>query len=379
MEAFIAHSKQFETQLAAAKSQPIGGIYHWYPYNTISSVSLIAPLLTNHFAAFQAGLNGKLLDIGCGDGDLAYLFASLGCQVAAIDLAKCNFNWLMGVRTLGTRLNLPIEIHEMDLDSGFDLKGGPYGLALLLGILYHLKNPFLVLETLARNARYCLLSTRVAAKSMAGTRIREEPLVYLLDHREANDDPTNYWVFSHAGLRRIAKRSGWRILDWRSVGPYESNPAASDADERMFLFLRSQLCSAPAQLTLLSGWTEPLPQNWAWTEKKFSFEVLIEEERRPPSFLLGFLIPDAIANVSPVTVHCTVNGQPVGTEVYKSAGDKIFEKPIPASVDHRAPMQFEFAVEHGFDPHPDPRPLGVIMPFTGAIRGTGSPILFWLD
>jgi hypothetical protein len=379
LEAFLAHAKQFETQLAAAKSQPIGDIYHWYPYNTIASVSLIAPLLTSHLPAFQAALSGKMLDIGCADGDLSYLFASLGCQVAAVDLRKCNFNWMMGVRTLGTRLNLPIEIHEMDVDSGFDLNGGPYGLALLLGILYHLKNPFLVLETLARNARYCLLSTRVAAKSVAGTSIREEPLAYLLDHREANNDPTNYWIFSHTGLKRIAKRSGWRILDWRSVGPSESNPAASDADERMFMFLRSQLCSAPAQLTLLSGWTEPLPQNWAWTEKKFSFEVRLEEERRPASFLLGFLNPEAIASVSPITVHCTVNGHDAGTEVYKTAGDKTFEKPIPASVDHRAPMQFEFTVEHGFDTHPDPRSLGVIMPFTGAIRGTGSRILFWLD
>ena len=149
-----------------------------------------------------------MLDIGCGDGDLAFLFASLGCQVTAIDLPRCNYNWMTGVGTLQTRLNLSIEICEMDIDSRFDLNDGPYGLTLLLGVLYHLKSPFLVLETLAANTRYCILSTRGAAKSMSGTGIREEPLAYLLDHREANNDPTNYWVFSHEGLRRLAKRTG---------------------------------------------------------------------------------------------------------------------------------------------------------------------------
>jgi hypothetical protein len=55
--------------------------------------------------------------------------------------------------------------------------------------LYHLKKPFHVLETLANNARCCVLSTRVGARSVATTEIREEPIAYLLDNREANNDP----------------------------------------------------------------------------------------------------------------------------------------------------------------------------------------------
>lgn len=380
IEQLVEYGRQFELRLAAAKTEPPADIFGWYPYGTISSLAVVAPLLRDNYTAFLTGVEGKMLDIGCADGDLSYLFASLGCQIVAIDLPRCNFNWMTGIRALRSRLNLPIDIREMDVDSRFELDGGPYGLVLLLGILYHLKNPFHVLETLARQARYCVLSTRVAARTMAGTLIRGEPLAYFLDHREANDDPTNYWVFSHEGLLRLVKRAGWRVLGQRSVGcTTDSNPAACEADERMFLFLRSQLCSAPAHLRLLDGWTEPLDQQWAWTEKAFSLEVKLEEARRPESFLLGFIVPEAVAKASAVTVHCTVNGHPVETEVFRRPGDKLFEKKLPATVDHRRPMVFEFLVEHSFDARPDPRNLGIIMPFTGAIRGINSQILFWLN
>ena len=57
--------------------------------------------------------------------------------------------------------------------------------------------PIHVLETLANNARCCVLSTRVGARSVAGPEIREEPIAYLLDNREANNDPTNFRVFLH--------------------------------------------------------------------------------------------------------------------------------------------------------------------------------------
>lgn len=74
--------------------------------------------------------------------------------------------------------------------------------------LYPLKKPFHVLETLANNARCCVLSARVGARSVATTEIREEPIAYLLDNREANNDPA---------------------------------AAAAEADERTLLSLRRQL------------------------------------------------------------------------------------------------------------------------------------------
>ena len=63
-----------------------------------------------------------------------------------------------------------------------------------------------------------------------------------------------------------------------------------------------------------------------------------------------------------------VNGHPEGTEMVEGSGDKILEKALPRARDHTRPMLFELSVVRGFDPYPDPRDLGIIAPFSGAIE-----------
>lgn len=381
MAAFMKRARQFGETLAEVKQRPPSSIMNWYPYDTLSSLVHTEKVLSEQWPRFRRSLeSGPVLDIGCGDGDLSFLFASLGCRVCAVDNPPTNCNWMTGVRALRDRLAYPVDIREIDLDSQFCLPEEDWGLVLLLGILYHLKNPFYVLEQLAYRARYCLLSTRIAKRTVAGLAIQDEPVAYLLDHREANDDPTNYWIFSEAGLLRLAKRAGWRPVCWCSAGhAKDSNPVDPQADERMFVFLRSQMRSANANVTLLDGWTDPVEQNWAWTLKRFRFEVRVADALCPHGFLLGFIVPEAIADVSTLTLSCTVNGVPSGSASYSKHGDQLFEGKIPDRVDHSQPMVFEFTVEHTANSAPDPRDLGVIMPFTGAIRGIGERILFWLD
>lgn len=115
-----------------------------------------------------------------------------------------------------------------------------YGLTLFLGTLYHLKNPFTVLERLARHARYCLLSTRVASWSPDRTvELARVPVAYLVGPHECNGDTTNYWIFSPKGLIQLTERSGWRVLASMNTGATQSDPAAQEADERQFLLLES--------------------------------------------------------------------------------------------------------------------------------------------
>lgn len=378
---FVQRSQLFAKTLAQAKQTPPGEILNWYPYNTLASLVHVQELLQDRWAQFERSLQcGPVLDIGCGDGDLSLFFASLGSRACAVDYPPTNFNWMGGVRALRDRLGYSLDIREMNVDSDFCLPENDWGLVLLLGVLYHLKNPFFILEQLARRAHYCLLSTRVAKRTVSGVSIQSEPVAYLLDHREANDDPTNYWIFSEAGLLRLAKRAGWRPLNWISTGNQKnSNPVDNHADERMFVFLRSQLRSADATVKLLDGWTDPVIQKWAWTLKRFRFQVELRNPVRPEGFLLGFVIPDKIAKASPVTLACSVNGIPCGTQTYRQHGDQIFEGKLPEQVDAAKPMIFEFLAQHEADLSPDPRDLGVIMPFTGAIHGIGERILFWLD
>jgi hypothetical protein len=135
-----------------------------------------------------------------------------------------------------------VEIHDLDLDARFEMPRTTYDLVVFLGILYHLKNPFYVLETLARATRWCLLSTRVTR--FAGeprVDIHHLPVAYLLDPEECNNDSTNYWIFTEAGLRRLVARAGWDVADYVSLGnTTASDPASPEGDERAFVLLRSR-------------------------------------------------------------------------------------------------------------------------------------------
>jgi len=380
-EDLLNRSRAFRDALSHAKQTPPSA-FNWYPYHTMASLDHLSPLLQQHFSLFARAFQaGPVLDVGCGDGDLACFFASLGLDVTAIDNPPTNYNWMNGVRDLSKRLSLPIKIEERDIDTQFSLHDSSYGLTLLLGTLYHLKNPYYVLETLAKHSRYCVLSTRIASVTPAKTKIEKEPLAYLLDDREANDDASNYWIFSPAALRRLAKRSGWRVLGHvLTKSKKRPNPVDPDADSRMFLFLRSDLLSSPATLRLAEGWTEVSAQGWAWTLKKFVIEADSHDATRPTSFRLGFIIPPVVASVSPVSLHCRINGKSAGKQTYKGHGTQAFESSIPESVDPHKTMRFEFTVKHRFRPAlPDTRELGIIVPSRGKIQGISEPISFWLD
>lgn len=346
----------------------------------MAALRFLVPIFRVHFPELaRAAASGPMLDIGCGDGDLALFLAALGCRVTAIDNPPTNYNLMKGVRALSGRLNLPVEIIEMNVDSQFTLHGGPYGFALMLGILYHLKNPFYVLETMARHVRYCAISTRVATETMAKTKIGEEPLAYLLDHREANDDGSNFWIFSPAGLRRLAKRTGWRVIGATLAGcTKRSNPVDPDRDARMFMFLESQRLSTPAEVTLLDGWTAVGEHNWAWTLKKFSLEARVQDQSRLARFSLGFITTREMVDAAPVNMRCTANGAPIEEQSFNKPGEQVFEALIPATIGDATTLRFEFTVTHRYKPGTDLRDLGVIVPFNGEILGISQKLPFWL-
>jgi len=214
--------------------------FAWYPYD--SFVNLFAmERLRREAGLTRDELAGglPLLDLGTADGALAFLFESLGMTVHACDWSGANINHMEGVRRMAAALGSRVEIEDVNLDAGWT-PPREYGLVLFLGTLYHLKNPFGVLEALARRARYCFLSTRVAEWSPdRAVELGRVPAAYLLAPGELNGDTTNYWVFTPPGLVRLAERCGWRVLSqWRS-GSRTSDPASAAGDERQFLLLES--------------------------------------------------------------------------------------------------------------------------------------------
>jgi hypothetical protein len=159
-----------------------------------------------------------------------------------VDWGPTNYNTLRGARLLKDARKSTVAIHEMDLDAYFDWPQKEYGLVFFMGILYHLKNPFYVLESLAKVTRYALISTRIAQYSVDyKTRFAELPIAYLVHSSETNNDASNYWIFSEAGLKRILDRSGWDIVSFMTAGNIEkSDPASAAGDERAFALIKSR-------------------------------------------------------------------------------------------------------------------------------------------
>jgi hypothetical protein len=216
----------------------------WYPYSTLHNVATLEKLSAAaglHLLELCRGGHGKVADIGAADGDLAFFLERQGLSVDVIDNEYTNFNGLAGARTLKEALNSSVVIQSVDLDSQFSLAGRNYDAVFFLGTLYHLKNPFFLLESLARITKYCFVSTRIAKQTADGQPLSEYPLAYLVGPQECNNDDTNFWIFSDHGLKRIIDRTGWKLLSYVTIGDtVSSTPADPERDERAFCLLEKR-------------------------------------------------------------------------------------------------------------------------------------------
>lgn len=244
----------YRLELDALKQRLAPAAFGWYPYGTLHNFPILDGLLKgSHRNLLELAGGAPIADIGAADGDTAFFMETLGCRADCVDFPPTNFNGCRGMRALKDALGSSIQIHEVDLDRSFEVPGERYGLAFFLGILYHLKNPFGALESLARCARHALISTRVVRYNLprgaqgsgnlnaSRVELRSVPAAYLVDAHETNNDPTNYWLFSESGLRRILDRAGWDVLDFMTVGnTTDSDPATNEGDERAFCLVRSR-------------------------------------------------------------------------------------------------------------------------------------------
>jgi tRNA (mo5U34)-methyltransferase len=310
----VSHPKgDFVASLRRAKAES-GADFEWYRYDSLTNLSHTADFLTAdlHAVARQKGL----LDLGCGDGDLSFYFESLGCDVTAVDHPGPNHNGMRGVRLLRRLLNSRIELREADLDSHFPPFERRFGLTLLLGVLYHLKNPFYVLENIAKISDYCVLSTRIARNFPKIGRIPESvACAYLLEADELNQDNTNFWIFSEAALHRLLKRSGWRLVAERGAGDTVNSDANSlDRDERRFCLLRSRYGLADIQL--VSGWHDVEAGGWRWTERVFSIRTCFGAAMT----VEVYMPPEVLTRVGPVTMEMSTEAGPLDSAIFEQAG-----------------------------------------------------------
>lgn len=226
----------------------------WYPYGSIFNFVYIELLLTGGNRNLLREIDPKrAADIGAADGDVSFFLEQEGWDMTIIDNPPTNWNGLEGAKLFQEATGSTVRIEEMDLDAQF-LLSETYQLVFMMGILYHLKNPFYALEQLSKSAKYAILSTRImrwsgppeqqntGGHSPGDRQLMEHlPVAYLLGPAECNNDSTNYWIFSDAGFRRILDRAQWDIMDYRIFGDVdEADPFSAEHDARAFCLVQSR-------------------------------------------------------------------------------------------------------------------------------------------
>ena len=346
-------AKEFGEKLRSVKAGSSPGPFTWYPYQSLSAFSALEQTLTgdSRFLLKLAG-DAPILDIGCADGDLAFFFESIGCRVEAIDNPITNFNAMCGVRALKSALDSAIEIHAMDLDSDFMLPREEYGLVLLLGVPYHLKNPFLVLEKLSKHSRYCLLSTALTSEAA------EMPAGVLTSDRELNSDPTVFWIFTDAGLRRLIERTNWEICDYKTI-PTDDRWT----NLRAFCLLKSKFADGRVNVLYGRGWHAIEKGGWRWTERQFAVRFEGARTSAGSCLQLRLYVPDVIIErFGKITLEAIANGVALAPEIYSQPGEYEFARSLAPFSTAAGDIRVDFSLSGALAPDgTDRRERGVIV------------------
>jgi tRNA (mo5U34)-methyltransferase len=359
-------AREFEQYLERVKAGLGDTGFAWYPYDSFASIEVLPKFLKDERRRLLKLAKGSdLLDAGAADGVLSFFFEHLGFRVDAIDHAPTNYNGMRGIRALQRALTSTVRVIDADFDSGVTLPAKRYGLAFCLGLLYHVKNPFSLLENLAHHAQYCVLSTRIAQLSPDHkTVLRGLPVAFLVDADELNSDATNHWIFSEAGLFRILKRTGWEICDYRSFGRTTgSDPVHEDADERAFCLIRSTRTRPDYRIVLTHGWHAIEEQRWRWTEARFGFDVVTDSPAAFRTLRMAFHLPPAhFARTGPLTLAARADGMEMPPQIFDAPGDHKCVLTLPAYAPRTA-LHVELALDRCVEPTgEDARELGIVVP-----------------
>ena len=185
-----------------------------------------------------------------------------------------------------------------------------------------------------------------------------DPVAYLLDAYELNDDDSHYWIFSDVALRELLQRAGWQICEYLSIGDNtRSDPVSLEHDERAFCLLRSSY--ALTRIELGSGWHEPEDSGWRWTERDFSFSVVGTLSTPLERLAIRVFVPQPLLErVGAPQLRIRVGDHELWPEVFKTPGEHRIERRVPSGTE---PV-FRCSLDRAIEPSPDdPRQLGIVV------------------
>jgi tRNA (mo5U34)-methyltransferase len=158
----------------------------------------------------------RVLDVGAWDGFYAFEMERRGAEVVATD----DYSW--GNGGWGTKAGFDlahavfgsnvrsIQIDPLDLSPS--AVGGRFDIVLLLGVLYHLRDPLAVLERVAS-----VTSGLLVLETEVGMLLTKRAAAEFFPGTELNEDPTNWWAPNVPAITGMLRAVGFESVDvaWR--------------------------------------------------------------------------------------------------------------------------------------------------------------------
>jgi tRNA (mo5U34)-methyltransferase len=154
----------------------------------------------------------RVLDVGAWDGYYSFEMERRGADVVATD----HYSWGGGGwgtkdgfdlahDALGSRVRA-VRIDPTELTP--EAVGGHYDIVLLLGVLYHLRDPLLVLERVR-----AVTGGLLVVETEVGMLLTRRPAAEFFPGTELNEDPTNWWAPNVAAMVGMLQAVGFRTVD----------------------------------------------------------------------------------------------------------------------------------------------------------------------
>lgn len=153
----------------------------------------------------------RVLDIGAWDGFFSFEAERRGAvEVVATD----HFCWSgdgwgdkRGFDHAHARYGSKVNSRDLPIEAHSPRNLGLFDTVLLLGVLYHVKDPFRTLETAA-----AMSADHLVIETVTALHHDPVPAMRLFSDRELDSDPTNFWAPNVLAIREMCTRFGFSNL-----------------------------------------------------------------------------------------------------------------------------------------------------------------------
>ena len=249
---------------------------------------------SSHTYAIDAVPSGaRVLDIGCGPGDVAAELKRKGCQVATVDR----------VPSANRDRDIPLHVQDLDQPPGFDVRD--YDYLLMLDVIEHLKNPEQFLEQVRAGFNHQSKTLILTTPNVAFLVQRLMLLFGQFNYGKAGIlDRTHTRLFTFRTLTHVLRDAGFRIREVRGI------PAPFPKVLGKGLLGRAAIAVNLALIRL----SKPL----------FAYQIFIRAESTPD---VDFLLRDAERmSAARVTRLRKANGHPDGPQPEQAPGEAAMAK-----------------------------------------------------